>query len=915
MIYSENKKPVFDLNSEKIKKIFTDRGFAIPSSEIEFLETMRNKKMPVKFISDEIMKAKNWDEDELDEECADKESKLKLFLELYDIIYTTEETQVEKEEEQEKISSEIPQEESSGIPCSQPVVAVDLSEKMTLEEAKEFFGNYRDGMKIENKIKVKSSVFSENMPITVNTDFRVQYTGIDTPVSTKNVFIVDKDCTCVVTVGTLEKQENNNSFLYFTADRNSIDYDMYENQSAFNIVLLEINGDGSPTGKMYYKEVKINMHQIESTDSILCIDFGTSNTTVGSYRIKNRYGNSPELVEFVDVTHSNKMMSCCPTMAYVKDCSDEDNIVYQFGYNAKRMERRCRYESKASVFYQLKHWLQEDSSFRSTIDITDENGNIREVQKKEIVKAYLLFIIEQSQEYFNVKFHKLHFTAPVKMKSKFISELKKLLEPQYEIMSEKEGIDEAGAIIFDYVSEKFESYRGEEEHEGSVVIVDCGGGTTDLAECDYYFGRYNSLGQRELKIVTKFSNGNSGFGGNNITYKLMQLIKIKLALKNGFIDQKEYDSIFSDSENKMLIEIDDGKAVYNELQALYNRCEEFLPTKFADKELWWDETENIQVKRNFYYLWHYAEQVKIMFYREEKVVLYENRNDKIEIVGDDNCNYLYYNQNNGFEKTEHPFDNLTITITEIRKIIYGDIYKLLIDILPENPDSPEHYRLSGQSCKINLFTELLKEFIPGKKLREKMSEYSEQQESLKLKLRCINGSIRYMMYKYKNIGAEVFTENGLSGQIYNVFVKNIDGVEISVMEEKIIKYIPVKSDLDEIIFSVKNRHGDEMRQFSVNSKTKGMKFFYYADDLKAMFNKLKKENNEVNWAESQRKLANYGESAYFVVAVPAGRNDGYGFCVYFIQKKVDATGQKYALSEPRYYNYENTDISYFDGER
>ncbi|MDE6102708.1 MAG: hypothetical protein K2F73_07015, partial [Ruminococcus sp.] len=87
------------------------------------------------------------------------------------------------------------------------------------------------------------------------------------------------------------------------------------------------------------------------------------------------------------------------------------------------------------------------------------------------------------------------------------------------------------------------------------------------------------------------------------------------------------------------------------------------------------------------------------------------------------------------------------------------------------------------------------------------------------------------------------------------------------------------------------------------------------DNLKAMFNKLIKENTGINWAESQRKLANYGESAYFVVAVPAGRQDGYGFCVYFIQKKVDAEGQKYALSEGRYYNYENMEISYFDGER
>nr|MDE6664697.1 hypothetical protein [Ruminococcus sp.] len=835
MIYSKNKKPVFDLNSEKIKKIFTDRGFDVPSSEIEFLETMRNKKMPVKFISDKIMKAKKWDEEELDDECADKESKLSLFLKLYEIIYAS--SKKKSETVEEETEEENPVEEETVYEKKQTVFIADLSEKMTLEEAREFFRNYRNGMEkdVENKIKVKSAVFCENMPITLNNDFRVQYMGTDSAVSKKNVFIVDRECLEVVTAGTLEKQEKSEKILYFTADKNNIDYFMYENKSAFNIVLLEIDGEGSPTGKMYYKEVKINMQQIETTDKVLCIDFGTSNTTVGSYHIKDKLGSSPELVEFSDVTHDNRMVNCCPTMVYVEDCSDKNNIVYRFGYDAKKIESRCNYESKASVFYQLKHWIQEDGSFEKDIEITDEQGDTIKVLKKEIVKAYLLFIIEQAQEYFNVKFRRLHFTAPVKMKGKFISELKSLLEPKYEIIPESDSIDEAGAIVFDYVSELFESSKNKSRHNGSIIIADCGGGTTDLAECEYYFGEYNSLGQRELKMVTKFANGDSGFGGNNITCKIMQLIKIKLALKNGFITDEEYESLFLSSENSMLINVDNNISVYDKFEKLYNKCEDFLPTKFADKERWWDDDDHIKVKRNFYYLWHYAEQVKIMFYRKEEVVLYENQNDMIEIVGDKNCNYLYYNQNDVLEKRAFPFDNLKITITEIRKVIYGDIYKLLIDILPENPDSAEHYRLSGQSCKINLFTELLKEFISGRKLRDKLSEYSEQQESLTLKLRCIIGSIRYIMYRYTNIGTEVVMENKLSEQIYNVCVKNTDGEEIPAIENNILKYIPVKNELAELMFCVKNKNNEEMRKFSIDASTKDIIFYYYNDNLKAMF--------------------------------------------------------------------------------
>ncbi|MDE7138260.1 MAG: hypothetical protein K2O29_07380, partial [Ruminococcus sp.] len=85
-------------------------------------------------------------------------------------------------------------------------------------------------------------------------------------------------------------------------------------------------------------------NQYESDDNVLCIDFGTSNTTVGSYRIRHIYSNEPELVEFTDVTNDNKIVGCCHTMVYVEDCSDESNIIYQFGYNAKKMERSCSYE-------------------------------------------------------------------------------------------------------------------------------------------------------------------------------------------------------------------------------------------------------------------------------------------------------------------------------------------------------------------------------------------------------------------------------------------------------------------------------------------------------------------------------------------------------------------------------------------
>jgi hypothetical protein len=909
-ITSTNSKPKFNLNDEKVKSIFTAKNFEVPTSKEEFLNTMKEKRMPVKFISDAIMKVKHWEQDDLEDNCPGRQSKVELFLKLYDVVYATPKASA--------FTVETPSESATQTP-SQSAVDFDADVQLSLKDAQEFLQQHSNELEkdTENRIKVKSPTFCENMPITLNTDFKMQYVNSNVPVSHNNVFIVDTTCKNVATVGKIIKQEDSKT-LYFVADKENINYSMYNGQSAFNIALLAIDENGNPTGKMLYKEIKMTMQQLETSDKVLCIDFGTSNTTVGTYHVKDKLGNNPELVQFADVVHNNKMVECCPTMVYVTDCSDPQNIVYQFGYNAKKMERQGNYESRASIFYQLKHWLQEDSSFKTEETITDENGKCTDVPTKDIVKAYLKYIISQAQEYFNVKFKKLHFTAPVKMKGKFISTLKEML-PEYEIMSEKDSIDEAGAIIFDYVSKKFEDTQS--TANGSVVVIDCGGGTTDLAICDYNFGEKSSIGQRELNMYTRFSNGNANFGGNNITCKLMQLIKIKLALKSGFISEDDYEKIFSCSENKILETIDNGENLYTYFEELYKKCEGFLPTQFADDGRWWDDGDIAKVKRNFYYLWQYAEQVKIVFYREEKIVLYdEAQNNFLEVDSNDSYNYLYYidttNEDNVLKKEENPFGSLKITITEIRKIIYGDIYSLLSEILPQSPDEPEHYRLSGQSCKINLFTDLLKEFIPGKKLREKLNEYSENQESLALKLRCINGSIKYMMYKYTNIGAKVTAESMVSDQIYNICIENMGGSEIPTLDRNILKYIPVKNELAELKIVVKNKQGEEMRKFSIPANVTQKEFSLYDGDLDKMFRKLKSNClDSIDWEESKRKLADFKEDVFFAVAIPAGKQDGYGFYVYFIRKKIDSSGQKYAMTTGAYYNYENTEISFFDGKR
>ena len=145
----------------------------------------------------------------------------------------------------------------------------------------------------------------------------------------------------------------------------------------------------------------------------------------------------------------------------------------------------------------------------------------------------------------------------------------------------------------------------------------------------------------------------------------------------------------------------------------------------------------------------------MQFYRASDFVIVDFSNAKDRKIGipDDNKYYLYVrkSEDGELEQKWNPMSGIEVTNNEIHRLLYADIYALLKNVLyayDTSNDEQEllrynHYKLSGQSCKITLFNELLKEFIPGKYLR-----YGEDKQvsfdSIELKLACIKGSIYYM---------------------------------------------------------------------------------------------------------------------------------------------------------------------------
>lgn len=905
----DNSKPQFDVL--QWENMLTQKSFSVPKNEVELRKVFMEKSVSIKYISDEIIEKMKWDSDDLEEECPSRESKIDKFLEIFDVVYP-----VDKKENFT---------ENSVKSTTSSYNLTNDDETLPIDDAQLFWTTYSQNRKLDSdsRIKFNAPVIYKDMSVTVNSNFRISC-SIDN--ISRNVLIVDSEFKNVIAVGRMVSKEGKT---LVTIKRKDIEFSAFQHKTQFNLAVLKLNTKSELTGDIIYKPIKIQIHELEKTERVLCIDFGTSNTTAGSYRIIDEYGFDPELVTFADVTNDNKLVNYFPTVVYVENCENPERIKYRFGFEAKAREKEGNYESSASIFYQIKHWLIEDSFYNEQIEIFDKNGNTTKILKKDIVKAYIRHIISLSEDYFNVKFGELHFTAPVKMKHKFISILKQLL-PEYTIV--EDAIDEAGAILFDYVSDKFVKWKqkkSEEKvtNEGNVAVIDCGGGTTDLATCSYRFiGKDDISHINKIEIDTQFSNGDFNYGGNNITYRIMQLIKMKIALKYGYISAEEFNKVLERSENDILLDADkddyDGTSLYKEYDELYTKCEGFLPTQFNNmSDVFFDE-DMPKIKRNFYYLWQFAEQVKIIFYREEKEVKKDKWDDAIQTIGDIKLNYLYKIEDDSLIKLDSPLDELEITITEIRKVIFGDIYNLLNRILNLDNGLPnpvyEYYRLSGQSCKINLFNELLKEFIPGKRLRAKMERSFEHVESISLKKHCIDGSIRYMMYKRLNMRTELVTTHELPERIYSVYFSDLMGEEPaeSKSTNELFLY-PVKPELDEVTVVVRDST-KIIRKINVSAKkiTPAGK----SDNPDAVIKELKNGNATINWEITRNKLANLNFNGkngelVVVVAVPAGNIDGYGFYVHFIRKIIKDTTEEYRVSEGKYYNYESTNSGFFDGLR
>lgn len=560
----------------------------------------------------------------------------------------------------------------------------------------------------------------------------------------------------VQAIGIRQTKNKNYSFIFLRKQDSEYMYKTYYQEHPL-----------PPTNLHYYKVPipDLEIKELETTTAILAIDFGTTNTTAGVY-LDSDYVSSPcshdllnkrihlntiNFVAFPDSLHQNEWIEVVPTVMTVADCSNPDQINYHVGYDALKMMKKNSYTSLATKFQGIKRWV---SNYTKLEEVMDANGNTAIVPRSQIIREFLLYIIRMAEHQFKCRFKHLHISSPVKLKTQFLDMFHAIL-PEYQIETEH-ALDEGMAVLYNTIANQIENNSFMDGKKYKALVIDCGGGTTDLSSCQ--FAIEDGHISYKIDIHTTYENGDTNFGGNNITYRIFQFMKIVFSnYYSRGTSVYDIDTLIDIPGKDIYRYVDDYgvEAVYEQFERAFREAEDIIPTRFKEYE---NRTrdEYLRVRNNYYFLWEMAEEMKKEFFRKTGILRSRFYSEK-DLQQESDLNVtavdrwcLSLVENNQF-KDVYDYPNVFFNIKEINHLIKADIYDIVREFLEEfyeNGQLSEYsiIKLTGQSCKIDAFREALKEFVPGRSIefRQKADNVGKVPE---LKLSCLRGALRYLNAK------------------------------------------------------------------------------------------------------------------------------------------------------------------------
>ncbi|MDE7312399.1 MAG: hypothetical protein K2N87_12400 [Eubacterium sp.] len=486
--------------------------------------------------------------------------------------------------------------------------------------------------------------------------------------------------------------------------------------------------------------------EVPQSEEPLIIDYGTSYTTAGTC-FQPGNGVSGETVLFpaaadCEERQAGGCQNCalCPSVLAVKDCSDgiAEHMTFLYGEEAVQEEKNRGYLARNSIFYDMKRWV---GRYRERIQVTDLEGNTCEVERLFLVRSFLLYVIDRAQQQNRVRYPKLCFTCPVKQKTLSLRMYQEAL-PEYEVMT-KYVTDEAVAVAYHFLEQ---SVRNLDYQDGAVkkmLILDCGGGTSDMVSCNYRITNEGITSRLEMHVT--YAHGDTNFGGNHLTWRVMQYLKIRLAEVLRRREPASMDRLFPGVLSQLYDKVDEEgvEKAYSTFSGIYEEAETWIPTCFANYQ---NQPEHLylKVRGNYFFLWNLAETVKKKLYGRQGICKVALRQLFSEVTpsGCFEDFHLFVRKEKGGFETRTLCPELVVEKEEANLLLKPDIYGFLKNFIEPWYESGrlmdiDRIILSGQSSKIGLFREVMKEYVAGRKAKAGGESGCER------KLLCMGGAVAY----------------------------------------------------------------------------------------------------------------------------------------------------------------------------
>lgn len=223
-----------------------------------------------------------------------------------------------------------------------------------------------------------------------------------------------------------------------------------------------------------------------------------------------------------------------------------------------------------------------------------------------------------------------------------------------------------------------------------------------------------------------------------------------------------------------------AKALYKELEEEYKKAEAFLPTRFREYENQ-SRSDYYKVKNNFYFLFHLAEAVKKEFYTHVGTLRVALSSEEVKesaarwIMADKWRMSLRTEK--GLEVVKE-FPAVYFIIYDTELPLKTEIYQVIQKFVEDMYEEYSIIKLTGQSCKIEIFRDSLKEFVPGKAIRFKRRS-GDMTRDFELKMTCVDGAFQYLKDKrYGFVDISIHTEEAALPYQITAFTHNEEEVEL-----------------------------------------------------------------------------------------------------------------------------------------